>query len=107
VRYSNFESDPIEKGYKHYGLFQKRRSFDYERELRGTILLKEVGKGAFVKCDLDILITQVHVSPLAPSYFKDLVGEVCTGSVGTLHKPVLQSPLFEKPGDDYSLNLTL
>jgi hypothetical protein len=105
VRYSNFETDPIEKGHRHYGLFQKGRSFDYERELRGTVLLKASGKGTFVKCDLDALVTQIHISPLAPDYFRDVVEEICAGSVRTLRKPVLQSALFEKPGEGYNLNL--
>jgi hypothetical protein len=104
VRYMDFENDPIEKGYKNYGLFLKRKSFEHERELRATILLKKEGKGALVKCDPDALITQVHVSPFAPKYFKDVVEKICSGEVRKLRKPVLQSSLFDKPSDDYSLN---
>jgi hypothetical protein len=104
VRYMDFENDPIEKGHENYGLFLKRKSFEHERELRATILLKKEGKGALVKCDLDALITQVHVSPFAPKYFKDVVEKVCSGEVRKLCKPVLQSSLFDKPGDGFSLN---
>jgi hypothetical protein len=107
VRYVDFETDPIEKGHEHYGLFLKRKSFEHEKELRGTVLLKEVGKGQLVKSDLDTLITKVHISPFAPPYLKDVVENICSGSVRRLCKPVLQSSLFDKPGGDYSLDLKI
>jgi hypothetical protein len=105
VRYVDFETDPVEKGHENYGLFLKRKSFEHEKELRGTVLLKEVGKGQLVKCNLDILITKVHISPLAPPYLKEAVDNICSGSARKLGKPILQSSLFDKPGTDYSLNL--
>lgn len=77
VRYADFENDPIEKGHKNYGLFLKRRSFEHEKELRATILLKTPGKGQFVPCNLDALITNVHISPLSPAYLKDVVDKIC------------------------------
>jgi hypothetical protein len=104
VRYMDFENDPIEKGHEHYGLFLKRKSFEYERELRATILLKNEGKGELVRCDLNVLIARVHVSPLAPAYFKEAVEKICSGGMRKLCKPVLQSTLLDKPGDDYSLS---
>ena len=104
VRYMDFENDPIEKGHEHYGLFLKGKSFEHERELRATVLLKQEGKGELVKCDLDVLISQVRVSPFAPKYFKDAVEKICSREVRKLRKPVLQSSLFDKPGEGYSLN---
>ena len=73
VRYGDFDKDPIEKGHRHYGLFQKRKAFEHERELRATILLsvKDYGNGQLVPCDLDILITRIYVSPLLEDYVKD------------------------------------
>jgi len=105
VRYPDFESDPIEKGQKNYGLFLKRKSFEHEKELRATILLKTPGKGEFVRCDLSTLITRVHISPLAPAYMKEVVDRICSGSVQRLCKPVVQSSLFDAPSADYSLDL--
>lgn len=105
VRYVDFENDPIEKGHEHYGLFLKRKSFEHEKELRATVLLKEVGKGNFVRCSLDTLITRIHISPLAPMYFKEVVENICAGRVRKLCKTVLRSPLFDKPDGEYSLNL--
>lgn len=65
VRYLDFDKDPIDKGHRHYGLFQKRKSFEYEKELRATVLLEEsdYGNWMFVTCDLNSLINNIHVSP--------------------------------------------
>jgi hypothetical protein len=107
VRYVDFESDPIEKGHKNYALFLKRKSFEHERELRATVLLNEEGKGCFVKCDLETLVSTIHVSPLAPDYFKDVVESICSGNLAGISKPVIRSSLFDTPGDGYGLNLEI
>src|ERR1700728_2712741 len=54
---------PIEKGHQHNLLFIKRKSFEHEKEVRATLLLPEAGKGIPIPCDLDVLVTRVHVSP--------------------------------------------
>ena len=107
VKYVDFENGQIEKGHKHYGLFLKRKSFEHEKELRGTILLKQAGKGVLVKCNLDKLITQIHISPFAPNYFREAVENICAGKLHQLSTTVVQSSLFQKPGDDYRLNLRI
>jgi hypothetical protein len=99
----DFANDQIEKGHKHYGLFLKRKSFEHERELRATVLLKTEGRGTFVACDLDTLITKVHISPIAPAYLEGVVRDICSASVRKLGKPIMKSPLYDKPGADYSL----
>jgi len=101
VRYMDFDKDSIEKGYRHYVLFLKRKSFEYEQELRATIPLLEQGKGIHVKCDLNTLITRIHISPFAQSYFIDAVEAVCHNKVHTLDKPVVTSKLFDNP--DYNI----
>lgn len=101
VRYMDFDKDPIEKGHKHYGLFLKRESFKYEQELRTTILLPEEGKGAYVKCNLNTLITQIHVSPFMPPYFRNVVEAICLGKIRCLEKPIIHSKLFSTP--DYGI----
>jgi hypothetical protein len=58
VRY-DFEAPLIEKGHKHYFLFQKRKCVEHEKELRATILLHEAGRGVSVPCDLDVLVTRI------------------------------------------------
>lgn len=105
VRYLNFDNAPIEKGHRHYGLFQKRKSFEHERELRATVLLseKDYGKGKMVKCDLNILMNKIHVSPLLEAYVKDDIEKLCSGKIKRLAKPVLYSPLLTKP--DYGIDI--
>lgn len=105
VRYMDFDNDPIEKGHDHYKLFLKRKSFEHEREVRATISLPQQGKGILVKCDIDILISSIHLAPFAPAYLMDAVESVCRGKLNTLQKPVVKSKLFDIP--DYGLNINV
>ena len=105
VRYGDFDKDPIDKGYRHYGLFQKRRSFEHEKELRATIVLeeKDYGNGAFVRCDLNVLINNIYVSPFFDAYIKDDIEKLCSGKMQIINKPVIHSPLFNEP--DYGIEI--
>jgi hypothetical protein len=103
VRYMDFDRDPIEKGHRHYGLFIKRRCFEHEKEVRATILLPEGGKGISIGCDLDVLVTAVHVSPLVEGFVRDAIEALCIGDTHHLNKPVRQSPLYSDP--DYQINI--
>jgi hypothetical protein len=105
VRYTDFDNDPIEKGHKHYGLFLKRKSFEHEKEIRATILLPQAGRGILVPCDIDTLISQVHLSPFAPVYLKNAVETICSGKLRMLQKPVIQSKLFDAP--DYGIKINV
>ena len=105
VRYMDFDQDPIEKGHRHYGLFIKRKCFEHEKELRATILLPQDGVGMPVRCDLDVLINRVHVSPFVESYVRDAVEALCLGAAHVLRKPVLQSQLLSEP--DYGIEIEL
>jgi hypothetical protein len=95
------ENDPNKEYSNHDPIFLKRKSFEHEKELRAKVSLNELGKGAFVACDLDKLITRIHVSPLVEPYFKEAVESICAGNVRKIQKPVIRSMLFEKP--DYTL----
>lgn len=97
VRYADFDSDPIEKGHKHYGLVMKRKSFEHEKEVRAFKMLKENGKGMLLKCDLDVLISRIHIAPNAPMHFTEVVDSLCNGKVRRINKSVVRSLLFEKP----------
>lgn len=103
VRYMDFERDPIEKGHRHYQLFIKRQSFSYEREVRATILLQEPGQGVSVTCDLEALISAVHISPLEERFVADAICAVCTGTPISLRKDVGQSKLYAPP--DFGLDI--
>jgi hypothetical protein len=105
VRYMDFERDPIEKGHRHYKLFVKRKSFEHEKEVRATIPLREKGKGIPVRCNLDTLITRIHVSPLVESFVKDAVEALCAGKTHRLDKPVRRSPLYDPPTGELNVNI--
>jgi len=82
---------------KHDPIFTKRKSFEHEKELRAKVSLKDKGKGIFVECDLDVLVTRIHVSPLVEPYFKEVVEDICAGNMRNLDKKVNHSMMFEKP----------
>lgn len=105
VRYVDFDQAQIEKGHRHYTLFMKKKCFEHEKELRATILLPQEGKGIPVSCDLDVLISRVHVSPFVESYMRDTVEALCKGNAHVLRKPVLQSQLQSEP--DYGIEIDL
>lgn len=99
VRYKDFDKAPIEKGHAHNILFMKRKSFEYEKELRATIYLPEgkEGEGDNILCNLNTLITHVHVSPYASKYFIEVVNILCIRKFGNFEKPVIPSKLFSEP----------
>ncbi len=105
VRYMDFERDPIQKGYRHHRLFVKRKSFEHEKEVRGTILLQEEGKGIPVRCNLDSLINRIHISPLVETFVKDAVEALCAGKTHRLDKPVLQSSLYDPPNGELNVSI--
>ncbi len=97
VRYMDFESDEIEKGHRHYGLFLKRKSFAHEQEFRATILLPKPGNGTQVPCDLDSLIARIHVFPKAPAYYADAVKYAVEQARPAITAPVVLSRLLDAP----------
>lgn len=57
--------------------WRKRKSFEYEREVRALITdygTQELGK--VVKCNLEVLMEEVFVSPKAPDWFAHLINDV-------------------------------
>jgi hypothetical protein len=97
VRYMDFDSDEIEKGHRHYGLFLKRRSFAHEQELRATILLPKPGSGTQVPCDLDRLIARIHIFPKAPGYYAAAVKYAVEQAIPAISAPVVISRLLDPP----------
>jgi hypothetical protein len=97
VRYMDFDADPIEKGHQHYSLFIKRKAFQHEQEVRATILLKQFGKGELVECDIEKLVTAIHVAPLAAPYYVDAVRQVVERIRASTTIPVVPSSLLTPP----------
>jgi hypothetical protein len=97
VRYMDFERDEIEKGHKHYGLFIKRNSFSHEREFRAAKLLPVPGRGTYIKCDMNILIENIYISPQAPAYFVESVKFIIKHAKLELADNIRVSRLLDKP----------
>jgi hypothetical protein len=97
VRYMEFDTDEIEKGHRHHGLFIKRKSFGCEQELRATILLHRPGRDTLVPCDQDALIAQIHVFPKAPSYYADAVKYAVERTKPEIKASVIISRLLDPP----------
>jgi hypothetical protein len=100
VSYVDYETAMIPEGDPFYPFLHKRKSFEYEHELRAIIhrpgtMTGENGKSIAASCDLDVLIDSIFVSPAAPGWFRDLVSSLCR-KYG-IEKPVHQSRLAESP----------
>ena len=93
----DFDNDPIEKGHRHQLGFIKRRSFEYERELRAVVKLPEPGKSVSQPCSMDTLIARIHIAPQARQYYIDAVHWVIDHADPTLDAPVEISKLFDPP----------
>jgi hypothetical protein len=105
VRYIDYEKDWLPEGNVFYPFLHKRKSFEYEQELRAIIA--ELGKstdmknktpfddGIYVNVDLNMLIQNVYVAPTCPPWLTELIKSI-SNKYG-LDKPVIQSELDKKP----------
>lgn len=98
VRYEDLDTAPIEKGHKYYGGWIKRKSFEYEKEYRAILMLdkSDYGEGCLIRVDLDILIEKIHISPLMPSYFFDVVAYICKKELADFDSKIFYSDLYKK-----------
>lgn len=99
INYIDYARDIIPEGNAFHALFCKRRSFEYEHELRAAILkssiANDIQSGLYIPCNLEILIDEIFVSPASPNWFEELVtsilGKFC------INKKVKRSNLDEDP----------
>lgn len=87
-------------------LIFKRKSFEYENELRAIYIdlpmeldnekaqLRNLGNGKSININIETLIEKIYISPKADSWFKDLVSSV-TYKYGLI-KPIEKSELYER-----------
>ncbi|WP_347453665.1 hypothetical protein ABEF79_12065 [Acinetobacter sp. ANC 7454] len=76
--------------------WNKRKSFEHEREVRALVRDRSCeASGKLMKCNLDILIEEVFVSPKAPEWFIGLVNEI--NEKYSLGLKVSKSELLEEP----------
>lgn len=97
VRYADFENDEIDKGHEHYAFAIKRKSFEHEQELRASVQLPIEGQGVYVQCNLEKLITKIHVSPLARKHIRDDLEKLCGSLAKPLRKQIVRSSLYDLP----------
>lgn len=110
VKYIDFDNDDIEGDHLYIGIMHKRRSFEYERELRvvayddsttmerytlDTIRDHPFPNGRDVPVDLNALVDAVYVSPVRQPWFKSLIESVMKRY--KCKAPVLQSSLVAVP----------
>jgi hypothetical protein len=113
VLYADYDKDWIPEGNSLWPFVYKRTSFEFENEVRAVIqdfpmvedpqaegrktldLNVPSPPGKLVAVDLNTLIDEIRVSPIAPSWFSDLVVSVCARY--EVDKPVTQSSLAGPP----------
>jgi hypothetical protein len=113
VHYVDFDRDFIPEANTLSPFVHKRRSFEFEHEVRACIqdvpVVEDPGSedggrldmnahsplGRAVAVDLDILVEAIYVSPIAPLWLSDLVQSVCARY--GLGKPIEASTLAARP----------
>jgi len=107
VKYVDYKRNIIPEGNLFYPYTHKRKSFEYERELRAVIgeMPVEAGKfdskkelfdvGAYIPVYLDVLVERIFLPPQAPDWFGELVKSIIEKY--DLKKEVVQSNLDEDP----------
>lgn len=109
VKYTDYRAELVREGHPLFPFFHKRKSFEYERELRAVIqnfpmppyqpefdkIARQIGDGKYVSVDLDVLIEKIFVSPKAPEWFRELVKSMVARY--NVKKEVSQSSLSNDP----------
>ena len=97
VRYLDYQKQSIPAQHELDPFFCKRKSFEYETEVRLLWRAEAPSKesGRYITASLNDLIEEVVVSPTAEPWFQDLVQSV-TQKYG-LGVRIVQSGLFEEP----------
>ena len=90
VKYVDYDSYPIPEGSAFYPALHKRKSFEFEREIRAVCwdvasggvpgpMPEPPDPGLSVPVDVSALIENVYVSPLAPDWLQRLVDQEIWG----------------------------
>ena len=107
VRYIDYEKDVMPQSDALSPYIYKRKSFDHERELRAVsynVQLNgssvdsskvKLNDGDYFPVDLDLLIEQVYVAPIAQEWFYELVKSVTKKYC--LNKEIVKSNLTASP----------
>lgn len=84
VKYIDYESDYFDASNVFEAFVHKRKSFEYENEIRAVIAKfaingnpnTYIANGIEVKVDIETLIENIHIAPNAPTWFLELVVNV-------------------------------
>lgn len=81
ITYIDYSEDFMPEGFAFYGALHKRKSFEYEKEVRclyfenDNVKYKDKG-GLLINISLDELIDEIMISPYAQTYIKDSIQSV-------------------------------
>ena len=107
VSYIDFEKEVIPEANALYPFMYKRLSYSYEKEVRALDFdtTDEDGQpqtdgnllpmGKYVPVDIDKLVHRIYVAPGAPSWFREVVADLC--SRYGIQKEVTQSSIDGEP----------
>ncbi len=105
TRYMDYKVGSIEQESLVDRFFYKRKSFDYEEELRVVVFnlnewwdkkfqVIEVEGGAYIKTKIDVLINKIYVAPNSPEWFQELVNKVAR--LYGINKKTIRTSLDDK-----------
>jgi hypothetical protein len=83
VEYLDYKKDKMPEDFVTNRFFYKRKSFEYESEIRAVLITGAVGthkpneNGILVPVKLDVLIDDLYVGSGSPDWFLDLVKKIC------------------------------
>ncbi len=96
VKYIDYQKDIFPTKNPLYPFIYKRKSFEYEQELRAvTTEFPPSEHDKYITVDLDVLIDRIYVAPSSPDWFFELVKSVTKKY--DLDKEVTRSALDAKP----------
>jgi len=95
IKYVDYEKQEIPWNNIFFLAVHKRKSFEYERELRAIVMSPENLPGKSVPVDLNALIHRVYVAPNSPVWIHDLVKKILIKY--DLKKEVIHSGLEQNP----------
>lgn len=103
VRYLDFEEEDMVQGESTLDFLFKRKSFEYEREVRalfwdlpGVDEMDNQPPGHYVEIEIETLIDEIRIAPSAETWFFDTVKQML-GSYGFSEEIITQSNLAEDP----------
>lgn len=107
VKYIDYERDWLPEGNTFFPFMHKRRSFEYEQEVRAIVRdlpskngkipvgMPNKNKGINIDVNLDNLIENIYIAPTSPKWYLDLVRDVTMKY--DLDKQVISSDLDKEP----------